>query len=174
MNFVTWLSGWTRKKYNDALCNFCCGQCGSFMGIAENGQLQMDAVLPDCITMRRRTIKIGILERFKAKKTAVDWSSAYVAIPKFYRDSEGNPFGAIALTEGAETVLPRSPQAEYQVDGKPVENWRMVLISTTKDTILGDVDYQTALRSAEKYAVDRNPSAILVRGLSLMELEALK
>ena len=117
---------------------------------------------------------MGLFERFKAKKAAVDWTDAYVAAPKFYRDASGNPFGAIALTEGTETVLPRNPQAEYRVDGKPVENWRMVLISTTKDEIVGDADYQTALRNAEQYAVDRNQNAILVRGLSLAELEALK
>ena len=60
------------------------------------------------------------------------------------------------------------------MDGKTVENWRMMLISTTKDAIVGDADYQTALRNAEKYAVDRNQNSILVRGLSLAELEALK
>ena len=65
-------------------------------------------------------------------------------------------------------------QAEYRVDGKTVENWRMMLISTTKGAIVGDADYQTALRNAEKYAVDRNQNSILVRGLSLAELEALK
>lgn len=117
---------------------------------------------------------MGLFERFKAKKPAADWTDAYVAAPKFYRDSNGSPFGAIALTEGTETVLPRDPQSEYQVDGKPVENWRMVLISTTKNAMIGDADYQTALRNAEQYAVDRNQNAILVRGLSLAELEALK
>ena len=117
---------------------------------------------------------MGFFERFKAKKSAADWNDAYVAAPKFYRDASGSPFGAIALTEGTETVLPRNPQAEYRVDGKTVENWRMMLISTTKDAIVGDADYQTALRNAEKYAVDRNQNSILVRGLSLAELEALK
>ena len=117
---------------------------------------------------------MGFFERLKAKKPAADWNDAYVAAPKFYRDASGSPFGVIALTEGTETVLPRNPQAEYRVDGKTVENWRMVLISTTKDAIVGDADYQTALRNAEKYALDRNQNSILVRGMSLSELEALK
>lgn len=124
--------------------------------------------------MQRGLIEVGFFERFKAKKPATDWNDAYVAAPKFYRDASGSPFGAIALTEGTETVLPRNPQAEYRVDGKTVENWRMMLLSTTKDAIVGDADYQTALRNAEKYAVDRNQNSILVRGLSLAELEALK
>ena len=124
--------------------------------------------------MQRGLIEVGFFERFKAKKPAADWNDAYVAAPKFYRDASGSPFGAIALTEGTETVLSRNPQAEYRVDGKTVENWRMMLISTTKDAIVGDADYQTALRTAEKYAVDRNQNSILVRGLSLAELEALK
>lgn len=119
-------------------------------------------------------MEVGLFERFKAKKPAADWTNAYAASPKFYRNASGRPFGAIALTEGTETVLPRNPQAEYRVDGKVVENWRMMLISTTKDAIIGDADYQTALRNAEKYAVDQRQNEILVRGLSLTELEALK
>ena len=59
---------------------------------------------------------MGLFDRFKGKKT-VDWSAAYTAEPKFYGRPDGTPFGAIALTEGTETVLPTAPQAAYQVDG---------------------------------------------------------
>ena len=65
---------------------------------------------------------MGLFDRFKGKKT-VNWSAAYTAEPKFYGRPDGTPFGAIALTEGAETVLPTAPQAAYQVDGQPVAAW---------------------------------------------------
>ena len=47
---------------------------------------------------------MGLFDRFKGKKT-VDWSAAYTAEPKFYGRPDGTPFGAIALTEGTETIL---------------------------------------------------------------------
>lgn len=49
---------------------------------------------------------MGLFSKFKKEKTAVDWSNAYTATPKFYAKPDGSPFGAIALTEGTETILP--------------------------------------------------------------------
>ena len=50
---------------------------------------------------------MGLFSKFKKEKTAVDWSNAYTATPKFYAKPDGSPFGAIALTEGTETILPK-------------------------------------------------------------------
>ena len=50
---------------------------------------------------------MGLFSKFKKEKTAVDWSNAYTATPKFYAKPDGSPFGAIALTEGTETILAR-------------------------------------------------------------------
>ncbi|WP_448754968.1 hypothetical protein [Agathobacter sp.] len=93
--------------------------------------------------------------------------------PKFYAKPDGSPFGAIALTEGTETILPKMPQNEYAVDGKRVPDWKMVLVSTTKDSIIGDCDYQKALKKLEKHTLDSNENTILIKGLSLDELEAI-
>ena len=89
---------------------------------------------------------MGLFDKLKGKKETVDWSNAYTATPKFYGKPDGTLFGAIALTEGTETVLPKTPQNEYRVDGKVVSEWKLVLVSTTKDTIIGDADYFTALK----------------------------
>ena len=110
---------------------------------------------------------MGLFSKFKKEKTAVDWSNAYTATPKFYAKPDGSPFGAIALTEGTETILPKMPQNEYAVDGKRVADWKMVLVSTTKDGIIGDCDYQKALKKLEKHTLDSNENTILIKGLSL-------
>ena len=117
---------------------------------------------------------MGLFDKLKGKKETVDWSNAYTATPKFYGKPYGTPFGAIALTEGTETVLPKTPQNEYRVDGKIVSEWKLVLVSTTKDTIIGDADYFIALNDVEKYALDSKKDSVLVKGLSLSELESLR
>ena len=53
---------------------------------------------------------MSLFSKFKREKASVDWSQAYAAEPKFYRGPDGVPFGAIALTEGTETILPMAPQ----------------------------------------------------------------
>ncbi len=115
---------------------------------------------------------MGLFDKWKRK--TIDWSNAYNAAPQFYEKSDGAPFGAIALTEGTETVLPVSPQNNYRIDGKRVSEWKLVLVSTTKDTIIGDTDYFSALEKIRKYALDEKQSSILVKGLSLEELEHLR
>lgn len=117
---------------------------------------------------------MGLFSKFKKDTPSVDWSKAYTATPKFYGKPDGSPFGAIAVTEGAETILPKVPQNEYAADGKQVSDWKMVLVSTTKDSIIGDCDYFRALKKLEKYALDSTPNTVLIKGLSLEELESVK
>lgn len=57
---------------------------------------------------------------FHKRRQPAQWEDAYTAAPKFYRQPDGTPFGAIALTENTKTILPKAPQAEYAVDGQPV------------------------------------------------------
>ena len=116
---------------------------------------------------------MGLFDKFKKEKPAVDWSQAHAAEPKFYRGPDGVPFGAMALTEGAETILPTAPQQKYAVDGKPVSRWRMVVISTTKDAVLGDCEYSLALKKLSPYILDAKDDSVLVKGLSLSQLESI-
>lgn len=117
---------------------------------------------------------MGLFDKLKSKKEIVDWSKAFSATPQFYGKPDGNPFGAIALTEGTETILPKAPRERYKVDGNAVSEWKMVLVSTSKDSVIGDADYFTALKKAEKYVLDSNEDSVLIKGLSLAELESLK
>ena len=117
---------------------------------------------------------MGLFDKLKGKKETLDWSNAYIAAPKFYKKPDGTPFGAIALTEGTETVLPKLPQNEYRVDNKVISEWKLVLVSTTKRTIIGDTDYFLALKNIERYTLASKKDSILVKELSLSELESLR
>lgn len=79
------------------------------------------------------------------------------------------------MTEDTKTVLPKKPHLEYKVDGKLITEWKLVLVSTSKETIIGDSDYFAALKKIEQYeySLDANKSAILVKELSLEELESV-
>ena len=113
---------------------------------------------------------MGLFDKLK-KKDSSAWDNAYKANPQFYSKDDGSPFGAFALTEGTETILPKSPN--YAVDGNPINEYRIMLVSTTKDAVIGDIDYSTALSKLEDYELDETAETILIRGLSLEELEGL-
>ena len=95
----------------------------------------------------------------------------YVANPHFYAGSDGKPFGAFALTEGTDTVLPKAPR--YAVDGEVVTVWRLCLVSTTEDSMIGDADYFEALEKLKKYAYAQDEKTITVRALTLEELKGI-
>ena len=115
---------------------------------------------------------MGLFDKLKGKKKQQIGATHILLLLNGKPD--GTLFGAIALTEGTETVLPKTPQNEYRVDGKVVSEWKLVLVSTTKDTIIGDADYFIALNDVEKYALDSKKDSVLVKGLSLSELESLR
>lgn len=116
---------------------------------------------------------MGLFSRNKKEKNISDWSDAYTASPNFYSKPDGTPFGAIALSENTKTVLPKAPQNSYAIDSKPVTDWRLVLVGTSESGILGDTDYFTALNKLEKYILDSNDSAFLVKPLSFDEIKSL-
>ena len=46
-----------------------------------------------------------------------------------------------------------------------------MLVSTTKQAPLGDCDYFEAIGKLEAYKIDSNDDSILIKGLSLAEME---
>ena len=113
---------------------------------------------------------MGLFDKFKKKEDS-GWDNAYKANPQFYAKDDGKPFGAFALTEGAETILPKAPN--YAVEGNTITEYRLMLVSTTKDAVIGDLDYSVALSKLNNYKLDENDDSILIKGLSLEELEGL-
>lgn len=102
-----------------------------------------------------------------------DWSRAYVAVPRYYR-KDGRPFGVLAVNEGIETILPLAPHEYYNSADEMITRWRLLLYSSTKQEILGDVDYYDAMKCLSNgYFLDGNDDKVLVRALTLTELDAL-
>ena len=117
---------------------------------------------------------MGLFNKFK-KTEKDDWKNAYMGNPNFYKGKDGKPFGAFALTENTLTSLPKNPKALYKIDDTEVDEWKIMAISTTNNEILGDIDYYDAIKKLMKYAIDENDNNILIKGLSLEELnEVLK
>ena len=113
---------------------------------------------------------MGLFDKFKKKETN-GWENAYKANPQFYAKDDGKSFGTFALTEGTETILPKSPN--YAIDGNTITDYRLMLVSTTKEAVIRDMDYSIALSKLDNYKLDEAADSILIRGLSLDELEDL-
>lgn len=126
---------------------------------------------------------MGLFDKFKAKKEpeaapapAVPqsvWDNAFRANINFYGKEGADSFGAVVLTEGVETVLPAAPWEKYGLDGKPVQDWKLVLVSTTRQGIVGMLDYRTVMEKLAPYLQDRQGELVLTRGLTLGQLEGL-
>lgn len=116
---------------------------------------------------------MGAYDRYTGR--FADWTKAYVADPHFYRRPEGTPFGVFALNEGLDTIVPKLPADRYHADGQPVREWRFLLYSRTKGDVIGDTDFYAAMRrlATGGYILDDNGSNVLIRALSLTELDAL-
>ena len=112
---------------------------------------------------------MGLFDVFKKKANA--WDDAYKANPQFYSKPDGQPFCAFALTEGTDTILPKVPR--FAVEGRELTDYKLTLVSTTKKSIIGDLDYFEAVRKLGSFISDQNDDNILIRGLSLSELERL-
>lgn len=115
---------------------------------------------------------MGIFDKCK-KKESDTWKNAYQSKPKFYQGRNGKPFGAFALTEGTLTSLPTNPKAIYQLEHAEVQEWKLVLVSTTNQGALGDIDYDTALQKLMPFAIGEKDDSILVKALSLEEISSI-
>ncbi len=104
-----------------------------------------------------------------------DWTKAYVAAPRFFEKPDGTPFGVLAINEGIETIMPKLPQKRYHPDGRDIGEWRILLYSKTRGDVIGDTDFYSAMRRLVMggYILDDNGENVLIRPLTLSELDAL-
>lgn len=124
---------------------------------------------------------MGLFDKFKGKEPVPQapkapqesWDNAFKANINFYGKEGEEPFGALVLTEGTETVLPKTPWEKYGLDGKPVASWKLVLVSITKQGIIGMADYAGAMARLRPYLQDEREDTVLTKGLTLSQLETI-
>lgn len=112
---------------------------------------------------------MGLFDKLKNKEKS-DFKNAYVGKPSFYNGKDGGPFGVFALTEDTLTLLPKNPKVLYKVDNMEIDDWKLMLVSTTNG-VLKDVNYYVAIDKLKKYVIRENTENILIKGLSLEELK---
>ena len=106
-------------------------------------------------------------EKEKEKKESPEWLRAYMPSYSFVTDKKGNPCGAIALNEGVSTRFPKKPADFYEETPRFV----MVVISSTDKKIIGEIEYDKAIKSLEKFMIDETKDELLIRELTYQELK---
>ena len=103
----------------------------------------------------------------------IRWNDAFRAEPKFYKIN-GHPCAVVVLNEGKKTILPRSPQEHYFINGeKKINDWKIKFNSLSPNKVLGEAEYTAAIRTLEFYAADANENDILLEGLSALQMESI-
>jgi len=115
---------------------------------------------------------MGLFDKLKNKKNNIV-ENVYIANPHFYKDKDDKVFASFALTEGTCTSFPKNPKLLYKVDNMEVNEWKLMLVSTSKNGVLGDIDYYDAINKLMKFVIDEKDDNIIIRGLSLNELNEL-
>ena len=95
---------------------------------------------------------MGLFDKFKKNKPAANWDDAFKANPHFYSKPGEAPFCAFALTETTETILPKAPH--YAVEGKEITVYKLMLVSLTKDGVIGACDYFDAIKKLDAYKLE--------------------
>jgi len=105
--------------------------------------------------------------------------SAYYAKAFYYQHPETKKFHAkFGIDENNPSIFPLKPEVpEWLIDrstGKQIEidNWEIMLFSTTKDEVLGEMpyaDFIARLKNAQYY----DPKNVLIQGVTLAEMEEL-
>lgn len=111
----------------------------------------------------------GFFKKKEAPQAVLDGYAPvepYVAEPQFYQDQAGNPFGSFALTEETLTLLPKHPHGQYAIGGEPVTDFRLALVSTTLDDMVGILAYEDALPGLRELAVQETATHFLLPSLS--------
>ena len=101
------------------------------------------------------------------------WSEAYEANPHVFELEDGGLLVSFTLTETVDTILPIAPETQYAIEGETISRWVIVFFSLSKDDNLGILEYHEALELLQPYIQETRGSNILVRGLSLEEMECI-
>ena len=78
---------------------------------------------------------------------------------------------SFTFSETVDTILPVAPETLYEIEGETISLWALTFVSLTKEENLGFLEYHKALKQLQPYIVETRGDHILVRGLSLAEME---
>ena len=101
------------------------------------------------------------------------WSEAYEANPHVFELEDGGLLVSFTLTETVDTILPIAPETQYAIEEETISQWVIAFFSLSKDENLGILEYHEALELLQPYIQETRGSNILVRGLSLEEMECI-
>lgn len=99
------------------------------------------------------------------------WSQAYEATPHAFELDNGGLMVSFTLSETVDTILPAAPETMYEIEGETISLWALTFVSLTKEENLGFLEYHKALKRLQPYIMDTRDGSLLVRGLSLAEME---
>ncbi len=101
------------------------------------------------------------------------WSQAYEANPHVFELDNGGLMVSFTFSETVDTILPTAPETIYEIEGETVSLWALTFFSLTRDENLGFLEYHKALQRLQPYILETRDGCILIRGLSLAEMECV-
>ena len=78
---------------------------------------------------------------------------------------------SFTLSETVDTILPAAPETLYEIEGEAISLWAVTFFSLTKEENLGFLEYRKAMQRLQPYILETKDHYILIRGLSLAEME---
>ncbi|EOH2723280.1 hypothetical protein ACMW8B_001742 [Campylobacter jejuni] len=101
------------------------------------------------------------------------WEEAYEAMPKLYETPDGLIIN-FTLSEDTDTILFKKPWENFELDEDKETKWRLSFFSISKDEPLGYLEYKEALEKLQDFSLIQSEKRILIRAMSLEELESLE
>ncbi|HEA8038566.1 TPA: DUF4299 family protein [Campylobacter jejuni] len=102
------------------------------------------------------------------------WEEAYEAMPKLYETPDGLIIN-FTLSEDTDTILFKKPWENFELDDEDKETkWRLSFFIISKDEPLGYLEYKEALEKLQDFSSIQSEERILIRAMSLEELESLE
>ncbi len=106
------------------------------------------------------------------EETARLWQEAYRANPEVYQ-KEGSLLGSCTLTESVDTLLPLHPESQWSANGKPIQDWILSFVSITEKRVLGQMEYQEAMRRLAPFSLAKSEKCVLIPAMSHAQLDGL-
>ena len=108
------------------------------------------------------------------KKTESIWENAYQAKPQAYRKEDGEPFIIYTLTEDTPTILPMDPKRMVGIDGKPLEDFRLGLVSITEKKVIDTLPFYSCIHALSGFVQEIREPYVLIRALTHHEMKLIQ